>query len=985
MKYKTTCFFLLLLMLGSAYAQPGPQIQNIRICALRVEFKEDNNELTTGNGKFMIDTVTTDPYAIDPAPHNRIYFQDQIQAVANYFNKVSEGKVMITGDVFPQKQDSAYELQHTMGYYNPNTTDAAINEGIAQLFIDAVVAAETDDDIVFDDYDLVVVFHAGVGQDIALDYDPTPQDISSLFVTLDFMKKWISEAIQGAPADSGFITQGIVLPETENQEGEKIALTGMFASNIGTYLGLYDLFSPSKQRSGVGRFDLMDSGLLNLNGLAPSPPGAFSRKKLGWVKPVQINQPADSIKIARFFGSQKQEVPEVIQIPINDDEYYLLEFRGNHAVNIDSLFIEILDDRDEYPSYLEVLKTYYPDQIEMGQSGVLLSLPDYDWGLPGSGILIWHIDERVIAEKGPMNKINDDPDYRGVDIEEADGSQDIGQIYSFLEPGYQTELGWLGDFWFKNRPKEIKNFELYENKFSTNTAPNTRANLNNAVSHITIENFSDNISNIMTFDYKRDVYEQGFPVTLFNSNAVTLYSVAGSSEGNANDFLFVINSAGEIYAVSKDNNVPVGLLNERLMIGKVENTGGVTSLALVDTNDTPGANMLVVSSGNIVTGLSLSEVNGSGLAHVLFETELSGDATGPVVQAGQAIFIPCLDNKINKLNFAGHVVDMVETNHQVNDVVVYPGETIPASDREIAYSALAHLKSADEYNLIIYDNNENTFHIYNADGSVFSEFKILSNLTGQFIVADMDNNKVPDIVFVLKDGIYAYNIEGFPVSGFPIRPRFMVNDSLCGTPLATDTNNDGVLDLICSSQNGQVIVYSVTGQPVQEYQLSTGGRISVPPLVMQLDSDEELELVAVTDNGNVYAWQLSALYNSDNNLWLQANYNSGNNVILNAYSEYQPISNTLIPSKKCYNYPNPNLGDYTNIRYYLNEPATVKIRILDPAGILVDEFNGPGYGQTDNEIPWNVSGVASGVYLCQVEAKSQSKTETRLIKIMVIH
>ena len=92
-----------------------------------------------------------------------------------------------------------------------------------------------------------------------------------------------------------------------------------------------------------------------------------------------------------------------------------------------------------------------------------------------------------------------------------------------------------------------------------------------------------------------------------------------------------------------------------------------------------------------------------------------------------------------------------------------------------------------------------------------------------------------------------------------------------------------------------------------------------------------------------------------------------------------------MPVKKVYNYPNPNQGNFTNIRYYLNEPASVKIRILDAAGVLVDEFNGPGFGQTANEIPWDVSDVASGVYICQVEAKSQSKTERQLIKIMVIH
>ena len=984
MKYIILCLIFLLAIQGITAAQNGADIQTIHICAIRVEFQEDNNELTTGNGKFMIDTVTTDPFAIDPAPHNRLYFQDQLKAAANYFNNVSNGKVTITGDVFPQVENDAYQLPEQMGYYNPNTTESEINKGIAQLFIDAVQAADQDEDIIFENYDLVVVFHAGVGRDIAFDYDPTPQDISSLFVTLNFMQTWISSAIQGAPADSGYITEGIILPETENQEGEKIALTGMFVSNIGTYLKLYDLFSPSKQRTGVGRFGLMDSGLLNLNGLAPAPPGAYSRKKLGWTEPEIISQPKENIEIARY-GTNDPELPEIVQIPINDDEYYLLEFRGDYRVNVDSLFLELLAGRDEYPSYLEVLKTYYEDQIEIGESGVLISLPNYDWGLPGSGILIWHVDDRIIAEKGPTNTINDDPNYRGVDIEEADGSQDIGQVYNFLEPGYQTELGWLADFWFSNRPKDLEDFELYENKFSTNTAPNTRANLNNALSYITLENFSANTSNVMTFDFLRDIYESGYPFSLFDTKAKVLSAIAGQIENNGSDFIFVLNSIGEIYAITDVEEQPTGLYGENFLIGSINQIGNYSSLVLLNIENDPGAEMLVVSSGNVIKGFSLVEQDVSGLSPILFETHLPNEAIGPVVQAGNSIYVPCAGHEIYKLYLSGQIDNTIKTTNQIKDVVVPPGGILPYSESDILYSALITLNAENEYNLIVYDDSDNTFHIFNADGSEYHNFGIESDLSGQFILADMDGNNIPDIVFTQEDGIYAYSVEGYPVSGFPIRPKFITADSITGTPLALDANNNGVLDLIYSTKSGQISCCSITGQTIVEYQLSTGGSVSVNPMVIQLDADEELELVAVTDNGNVYAWQLAVPYNSENNIWLQENFNGSNHVLITSFFEYQSITNALMPVKKVYNYPNPNQGNFTNIRYYLNEPASVKIRILDAAGVLVDEFNGPGFGQTANEIPWDVSDVASGVYICQVEAKSQSKTERQLIKIMVIH
>lgn len=92
-----------------------------------------------------------------------------------------------------------------------------------------------------------------------------------------------------------------------------------------------------------------------------------------------------------------------------------------------------------------------------------------------------------------------------------------------------------------------------------------------------------------------------------------------------------------------------------------------------------------------------------------------------------------------------------------------------------------------------------------------------------------------------------------------------------------------------------------------------------------------------------------------------------------------------MPSNRAYNYPNPNSGSYTTIRYYLNEPASVKIRIFDTAGTLVDQFSAPGDGRVDNEKKWYVSSVASGVYLCQIEAKSDGGSESKIIKIMVVH
>ena len=77
-------------------------------------------------------------------------------------------------------------------------------------------------------------------------------------------------------------------------------------------------------------------------------------------------------------------------------------------------------------------------------SGNIVDVEDLDWSLPGGvddttfydgGVLVWHIDERVIAANVSTNSVNADPKHRGVDLEEADGSQDIGQSYGTFSAG----------------------------------------------------------------------------------------------------------------------------------------------------------------------------------------------------------------------------------------------------------------------------------------------------------------------------------------------------------------------------------------------------------------------------------------------------------------------------------------------------------------------------------------------------------------------
>jgi hypothetical protein len=85
-----------------------------------------------------------------------------------------------------------------------------------------------------------------------------------------------------------------------------------------------------------------------------------------------------------------------------------------------------------------------------------------------------------------------------------------------------------------------------------------------------------------------------------------------------------------------------------------------------------------------------------------------------------------------------------------------------------------------------------------------------------------------------------------------------------------------------------------------------------------------------------------------------------------------------------YNWPNPNIDNFTFIRYFLTDEADVTIKIFDMAGDLVDEFTGTGNSGTANELKWDLVDVQSGVYFARVEAQNSQKSEVRIIKIAVI-
>lgn len=567
-------------------------INEIRICALRVSFIQDSSQSTTGNGTFLTENLGIDcgPYVIDPPPHDKSYFQSQILAVSNYFKSVSYGKFSVNIDestVYPLGEDDSYILPYKMNYYNPYDSTEIQEKLITNLFYDALIMADSNG-VNFENYDLIVVFHAGIGQDFSLPFlDPTPEDIPSTFID----QKMIEEHFNTSFFEIGNsqISKGILLPEGQNHLLYEVSqsmfleanepceyqygLTGTFALMIGFAVGLPPMWNIDTGESGIGVFGLMDQGSNNGRGIIPAPPNAWTRIYSGWEVPFTTEY-EDTI----FLPSRSEN--QIIKVPINDNEYFLIENRNNKVENklsLDSIRF-LMEDNNAYPPYINVLI----DSIGVikDTNNVITSIPNYDIGLPASGLLIWHINDLIINSNIANFSINKNLSSLGVDLEEADGAQDIGFESVFIFNDIAS--GYFGDVWFNgNSQYELANFDLkgVRPKFGPSTLPSTNSS-NGSHSYIEIENISAP-KDTMNFIINNSLVQKNFPD--YEANILSVFDLNGDGNNEylgGKDSLFI----GDFLDKSKRNFHNIIEDNIDITIVKNNNISEIHVLERSDSN-----------------------------------------------------------------------------------------------------------------------------------------------------------------------------------------------------------------------------------------------------------------------------------------------------------------------------------------------------------------------------------------------------------------
>ncbi len=997
----------------------------VKVLVLKIEFQPEipDDPKTTGIGTFDMrsydEFVAQEHHYIDPAPHGTAYFNSHMEGLRRYWYFVSDKKLDLSWDIFPQPESSTFRLPVKMSYYGSEGpwADSSVADKLGHFLIDAITFADSAaPEIDFSQYQAIIIFHAGSDQQNNFAFiNDTPDDFYTGFIRL----------AEPVIVDNGAfqVSEALQVPETESQDNRITALNGVLAHEFGHQLGLVDLYDTYNFMTQIGDFSLMDNNGMSVGvefdsisssvgGTIPVYPDAWSRAYLGFDVPKVVSRMGgESVSAAVLNYSES----EIVKVPITDFEYYLIENRQqvNHetALIADHQTGVILG-----PGYLD-------------NEGLLVANGEYDLFCPGNGMLIWHIDEYPAYQNytgSPdnnffTNTLQWDKDRRFVSLVEADGVVDFGG-------NYYRGYGDQNDFFRAGGPTAMTPF----------TRPPSRTNLG-ADSHVFITNVSAS-DTIMTVDIDNNWLLPGWPqmsrpaamsdpiitdVGALGSNAVVMAGgnqllawrfdgskiipnydsigfmrydssiavyplaviadcntdivgrpVAVDFDGDGINELAAVTTTGRLYAVRAADDDHDG--RGDALTGFPYQIGAGVTLPPIAVNflARPGQQLLVFRSSEVHLIYS-NPPDSLPVDSLIFAWEYDFPSASAYSVAGKNVV-----DLIERERF-GHIIRMTADSGAVNFQQAF---------RASYYDPAKYLISGDVSrsggmpDIVLVSGR--TVRLIGADGALKWAVDIRDEL-GRPALGDINSDGFPEVVVAGNAKIYAISYNGVMLDNFPINMRLYDTSGIPDTsaitspPILGDVDGDDNPDIIIGLPAGSIYAFNYHADKLSGFPLPSSFGISRACALGDINADGRIDLVTVENPGFVKAWAIDTSYIAADVPWGNSGGTPGNSGYLNPIYEKPMVSADLqLPENSVFNYPNP-ARNTTTIRYYLNSDSRVNIDIFDFMGERVHDIQLAGLGHVSNEYVWDCSSVASGIYFCRVEAVNDTGKNWRMIKIAI--
>ena len=993
-----------------------------KIIVILIEFQEDETSRTSGTGKFR--TEATWP---DSVPHDIDYFRRMLEHLEAYWITVSSHlylpEFQLLSDAYPGAPESIV-LDRKMAHYGSGDD----TDGSARLALDAV--NDADPFCNFADYDAVLFIHAGCGEEADLNGD-SPDDIWSTYLAECDIDKLLGTS-GGLPTSDGVsIIHAAVVPETENWDGAEgdyssiFAPLGVYAHEFAHYLGLVDLYDTTPagypDSWGIGYWGIMGLGAWNANGFSPPHPCAWSKARLDWVDVISVAKPGSDILLP--FVEDPAEPggkPVVIKIPLAGGEYFLIENR--------------LQDEDENGRF-----TYFsssPDDtasLDFFDPDAEDSMMDaeFDFFLPGegdgSGLLIWHIDESIVAmfEDPCINSVNGDPLLKGVDLEEAGGIQDLDVIPG--NPGSRSD-SWKSD--------------NHDAHFSDGSHPSTKAN-SGGRSHAAVDSIGP-ASVEAPFSISWQLREEGWPQKLKGEMSPGGVNIS-DLDGDGAEEILVSARSGEVYALGADG-IP---FFETSLFQVVD--GGISGPPAAGNLDGEGGEDIVAASpdGHIYAWMAVEGEDGLALPLDGWPFEGTGAFLAPPVILeidGNLNIVACSSVLGGSGYEESHVYLLAHTESAEGGEISTDWETvleggiwhkpallgsefvIAATDEGVLYAldvetgeqvwqvdGLGWIRASPLIVDIDRDGTEEAaviedsglFHLFREDGTEPPGWPCMLEgfASASPGISDQDNDGYPELVVAMSEPARLIRIEHYGGSGVNQPPLTLPGsesslDLIFSSPLSAEVESgEGDAVIVCSG-DGLIYAFDPAGEDLTGFPLLGEDAIYSTPVVADLDDDDVLEIVAVyadlaagdgDDSLTIEVWEPESI-GAGRVLWSRFGGDDGLTSFFDAGLLVNPSENQegkLFEPDSVFCAPNPAGNEGTSIYYNLLRDATqvdLHIFTFDGRNVFHMHSTDPSHisGGGFSRITWSPGNSASGIYIARLKVSDGKRADEAILKIALV-
>jgi len=172
--------------------------------------------------------------------------------------------------------------------------------------------------------------------------------------------------------------------------------------------------------------------------------------------------------------------------------------------------------------------------------------------------------------------------------------------------------------------------------------------------------------------------------------------------------------------------------------------------------------------------------------------------------------------------------------------------------------------NGDGNNEIVIGSNSTKVYVFDADGTIICGWPKTTG--GEVIVApvlaDVDNDNINDIVVGSTDGkLYVWKGNGAILTNFPID----LTDPITHPLAVADINQDGTIDIACPSGSNLYLLAN-NGTTIHSWKASYGVKPEwLGPIIADINWDREYELVALSREGElkIYSFTGDTLSNYD--------------------------------------------------------------------------------------------------------------------------